>query len=213
MFIKKLFFLIFILCVSFKANAQNYNINVMPARLIFNNAQRAELLLIFKYIEVERRLNNRYSINIGVYYDRKKEENALGGYRDLFYNIDPSVRYYLNDKKNLSGFYFGIGINYGQFKYQTFGRNADSNGNIIERNRNSEIINFNLTGGYKLVFFKNRISIDFKLNQALNLLSKEVTTTLISNGSEIETSNNLGQNSIGYPFLDLKLGYRFGFKK
>lgn len=211
--IKTIIYLVLILSFSLTARAQNFNINVLPTRVVYDNNQGFDLLLLFKYAELERKIDENFSFSLGVFYNREKEQNFLGGFRNLSYNVDPSLRYYFNKKNNMSGFYVGNGINYAKFSFNTNGRFASMDGSIIERNRKSEIININLNAGYKFVLIKNRFSIDFKLNQAFNLISKEVITTLISSGSEFVSSSNPGQNSIGYPFLDLKLGYRFGFKK
>lgn len=211
--IKTIIYILTILSFSFKARAQNFNINVLPARLIYNSNQRFDLLLLFKYAEIERKINEHYSISLGIYYSKEKEENILGGYRNLLYDVNSNLRYYFNKRNNISGFYGGTGFNFANFRYETKGRFASIDGVVLERNRNVEVVEINLSTGYKFVLINKRFSVDFKLNQAFNLLSKETIKILGASGNQVITTSNPNQNIFGFPVLDLKLGYRFGFKK
>ena len=210
---KTIIFLVLILSFSLSSRAQNFNVNVLPARLIYDSNQKFDILLLYKYAEIERKISEHYSVSLGIYYSKKKEESILGGYRNLFFDINPNVRYYFNKRNNMSGFYGGTGLNFANFRYENKGRFSSLDGSILERKRNVEIVEINLSSGYKFVLINNRFSIDFKLNQAFNLLSKETTKTLSSSGNQVITTSNPNQNTFGFPVLDLKLGYRFGFKK
>jgi hypothetical protein len=211
--LKLFLFVLITVCLSTKLLAQNFNVNLLPVRLVRNNQNKPDFLIGFKYFEVERKLSDNYSISLGVYYTRDKEELLLSSYKHLYYNLDPSLRYYLGKNKNMNGFYFGLGFNYLRDSYYSSGRFASLDGSIVNRTLVNEIINFNFNAGYKLVLINNRFSIDFKANQLINLISKETTTTNNSNGQIVKNSSNLNQNLVYFPFLDLKLGYRFGFKK
>lgn len=211
--IKSIICFLIILSFSLSSRAQNFNVNVLPARLIYDSNQKFDVLLLYKYAEIERKISEHYSVSLGIYYSKNKEESILGGYRNLFFDINPNVRYYFNKKNNMSGFYGGTGFNFANFRYESKGRFASTDGSILERKRNMEIVEFNLSTGYKFVMINNRFSIDFKLNQAFNLLLKETTKTTEASGNQVIITSNPNQNTFGTPVLDLKLGYRFGFKK
>ncbi|MBC7475829.1 MAG: hypothetical protein H7263_16215 [Candidatus Sericytochromatia bacterium] len=215
------FVILLILCSSLKSNAQDFNINILPFRVAYDSDKKPlsdkdyglRLLILFKYLEIERKINNKFSLNLGVYYSHKKDRQSLGSYRYLYYNLDPSIRYYFNKKNNMSGFYLSSGISYNRSSSLNSGRFASIDGSIKENNFYYDAINFNLSTGYKVAVIKNRFSIDFKINEIINIFAKEEIITIDTQNSIEIINNHNYQNNIYKPYLDLKLGYRFDFKK
>lgn len=108
----KIFSVLMILLFTKQSNAQNYNINILPARLVYFKNIGLEPYFVYKYAEIEKRLSDKFSASVGVYYSNDKEEQALGSYKYYYYNIEPSLRYYFNKEHNMSGFYVGSGFSY-----------------------------------------------------------------------------------------------------
>lgn len=60
---------------------------------------------------------------------------------------------------------------------------------------------------------KNRISIDFKLQESFGLFkSYNQNLTYLNQNTTTQKMSDWFQN-VSYPILDLKIGYRFGFEK
>lgn len=207
------FILLFITLLGNKIFAQNYNINILPARVNFDKENGLDLFLLFKYVELERKVNKNFSANLGIYYAHVKEDFSLSYLKSNYYNFDPSIRYYLNKKQNLSGFYVGSGVNYAHSTVISKGREASIDGSILENDIKYDFLNINLYTGYKFVLIKNRFSIDFKLNQQFNIYNNKKQEITNSIGQIDEFNDRANIKRIPYPYLDLKLGYRFGFKK
>lgn len=217
----KFYLLLSFLIFSLISKAQNYNISILPARLAYNTEKQSfsddiygiELYLLYKYVEIERKLNSKYSVSLGLTYSKDKDGYADVTLKSQYINIDPNVRYYFNKKNNMSGFYAGSGVNYINYIYES-SNNIDENNNRVSSNRsNHNILNFNIYTGYKLALIKNRFSIDLKLQQQINVLSYRNINITYSDGSTLDLKERNNFQTPKLPFLDLKLGYRFGFKK
>lgn len=219
--LKLSWFCIIIVSVAEPSFSQNYNINVLPARVIYNSDKEYftnkpygfQLYLLYKYAEIERKINDKMSINFGVVYSKNYEKVFLGSYRSIFYGLEPSVRYYLNKKNNMSGFYFGSGLTYYRFSDINKGRFASDDGSILENDIYRNYLSFNLYSGYKICLFKSRFSIDFKLITETTVYNRNFSKAIYSDFSVKENRFSYPSGKIEYPYLDLKLGYRFGFKK
>jgi hypothetical protein len=212
------FICVFILLPIISLRAQNYNINFVPVRLTYDkqyysNKRKLGVLFLYKFLEMERKLNNHISLNFGIAYDKDKEEIFNGLYKEIFYKINPSIRYYLNNQNNISGFYLGNGFSYSRFSYDYSGRFASSDESIKERKIYQHYLDFNLQTGYKLCLFKKRVSVDLKLIEEILFLNRQKVNIINNDNSVNETNSSFKNGKIYYPYLDLKLGYRFGFKK
>lgn len=199
-------------------SAQNYNISVLPARVIYSKqtyteSKKFELYLLYKFVEIEKRFNNHFSFNLGVAYNRNKEKSFQSSYKELYYKFDPSVRYYINSNSNMSGLYMGSGINYSKFSFETSGRVASTDNTVKENNVYRYFLDYDLHVGYKICLIKNRFSVDFKLNELVSIYNIQHRTQIFIDDSQQETYNSFSNGKIDFPYLDLKLGYRFGFKK
>ena len=89
----------------------------------------------------------------------------------------------------------------------------DDHTKAVADNYKSNSLNAEFFGGYKLVVIHNRFSIDLQLNQTLNLLWLKNRSIYYDDGTQTNNKNTSFFNTPGLPNLDLKLGYRFGFKK
>lgn len=215
------FALCLILLLEQKSKAQNYNINILASRVIYNSKKNPfsdkkygiEFYFLGKYAEIERKFSSKYSINLGMSYSVSKFAfEPTGTIKSSSLDINPSLRYYTNKKANMNGFYIASGFNY--FNYQSTSKDyLEENKNVITNNYKSNALNADFFMGYKLVIIHNRFSIDLKLQQQLNLLwTKNRRITYDDNTQTIQKTTSYF-NSPDLPYLDLKLGYRFGFKK
>lgn len=209
--------LIYFIVFTSKSFAQNYNINIVPTRIIYEkddlfNKNKITPLFLYKYIEIERKYKQYLSLNLGIAIDKGKVNNFSGFSKDLFYKLEPSIRYYFNKYNNMSGFYLASGINYYRYSYLRTGRFTGDD-NLVERNLYRNYVRYSFYGGYKFCIIKNRFSIDLKLNNEITIFNSQKAIKIFKNG-EIENNNFKFSNGIlEFPYVDLKLGYRFGFKK
>lgn len=220
-YLKTIIFVLLFLTLSKSSFSQNYNINIVPVRVFYdaekqplsNKNYGIEFYLLYKFVEIERRLNERTSLNFGMAFSRTKYESFMSSYRDLFYKLQPSVRFYLNKNKIISGFYLGSGFNYSRYSFISKGRFSSTDESVLEYSNFKNYISWNSHIGYKLCVFKDRFSIDLKLNEEINIFNKQKTYKINADNSVEQRSFSFPNKGLDYPFLDLKLGYRFGFKK
>ncbi|TKB99034.1 DUF3575 domain-containing protein [Pedobacter cryophilus] len=219
-YLKFLFFCAFFI-FSNPVKAQNYNVSILPVRLTYNFDKhefsdvrpRIELSLLYKYAEIERKISSKYSVNLGIAFSKFRYDfGPYGEFKSRSILIDPSIRYYINKKESMSGFYLGSGFNFINYSSSTKDYIND-NTKAIANNYDSNVLNASFFGGYKLVVIHNRFSIDLKLNQQLNLLWQRNTRVYYDDGTQTNERNTSFFKTPEFSNLDLKLGYRFGFRK
>ncbi len=207
----KLIVLLYIFLYKSQGFAQNYNINFVPIRVVylrdeFSRKKYIEPLFLYKYLELERKFN------FGIAYNKSKEKNFSGYSRDLFYKLEPSIRLYFNRNKVIGGFYLGSGFNYYRYSYLKTGLFTGDD-SLIEKNLYRNYINYSIYGGYKFSVINKRFSIDLKFNDEITIFNHQKAVKIFKENVTEINNFKFSNGKLEYPYLDLKLGYRFGFKK
>jgi hypothetical protein len=205
---------IILTCLIPKASkAQTNEISILPARIYYHRFyDDLRVDYDFQYAEFEHKLNNKISVNYGFGLDFRKKETEDFLYKEQSFIVSNGIKYYLNKKNNMSGFYTGINLILFKENYNSKGV-FDYDSNVKEFNGTQNYLNTEISSGYKYCFLKDRFSIDLSLRtRVLTYNNSKRETIYIDNTKEIikNSSNNLG---ISVPFLDLRIGYRFSFKK
>jgi hypothetical protein len=194
--------------------AQKNQINILPARIFYNNInEKFDFGYGSQYVELEHKLNNKLSINFGFGYKRRRDEVFNASSKDNLTQLTSDVKYYLNTKNNMSGFYGGSGLNYFNINSLNSGRYASSDLTLAEDNTRQNVVYLNLNLGYKYCLLKNRFSIDLRLVESTSVYNRTIEEEITVNNVKTVRKRSFDNFKINYPFLDLRLGYRFGFKK
>ena len=194
--------------------AQKNEINVLPARLYYDRFDDdLGFAYAFQYAEFEHQLNNKFSVNFGAGLDFRKRETEDFLFKGQTYIASSGIRYYLNKKNNMSGFYSGINLILTKDTYNSKGVFVGYYSNVKEFNGTQNYLNTEISSGYKYCFLKDRLSVDLSLRTKVSLYENSKRETIyIDNTKEIIRNSNSNMG-ISLPFMDLRIGYRFGFKK
>jgi hypothetical protein len=210
----KFFLTIISLLLSLQIFAQKNQLNVLPATVFYNNFnEKFDFGYGSQYIELEHKLNDKLSINFGLGYKRRRDEVFNASSKDNLLQLTSDIKYYFNHKSNMSGFYAGSGLNYFKINSLNSGRYASSDLTLAEDNTRQNIVYMNLHFGYKHCLIKNRFAIDLRLVQSTSIFNRTINEEITINSIKTKRESSFDNFRINYPFLDLRLGYRFGFKK
>jgi hypothetical protein len=194
--------------------AQKNEISVLPARIYFDSFNGdLEFAYAFQYAEFEHKLNNKFSVNFGAAFKSKRKESNNNLYKNQYLLFNSGIKYYMNKKNNMSGFYSGIGVLLEKYKERSTGNFDDFISTSKEFNGTQNYFGSEISSGYKYCFIKNRVSVDLSLRTRVLMYRNNIRETIYLDNSK-NTFNNLSNNwGITVLFMDLRIGYRFGFKK
>jgi len=194
--------------------AQKNEISVLPARVFYDKGiDNIIFAYAFQYINLEHKLNDKLSISFGLGYKRRRDEVFNASSKDNLLQFTSDIKYYFNNKSNMRGFYAGSGLNYFKINSLNSGRYASSDLTLAEDNTRQNIVYLSLNLGYKYCLLKNRFSVDLRLVESTSVYNRTIDEEITVNNVRTERKRSFDNFNITYPYLDLRLGYRFGFKK
>jgi hypothetical protein len=194
--------------------AQKNEINVLPARLYYDRFDDdLGFAYAFQYAEFERKLNNKFSVNFGAAFKSKRKESNDNLYKNQYLLFNSGIRYYMNKKNNMSGLYSGIGVLLEKYKERSTGNFDDFISTAKEFNGTQNYFGSEISSGYKYCFIKDRVSVDLSLRTRVLMYSNNIRETIYLDNSNNTFNNSSNNWGISVPFMDLRIGYRFGFKK
>jgi hypothetical protein len=194
--------------------AQKNEISVLPVRTFFDSFNgNLDFRFAYQYIEFEHQLTNKLSLNTGLGYNFKKKEYENSTSRTQSLLLSGGLKYYLNKNNNMSGFYTGLNVLFSQ--YNNNGKGVFE-GDFATVKESNIAMNYYLTEpslGYKYCILKNRLAIDLSVRSNVSLYDNFKFETTYIDDTKTTFNNSSNNWGISVPFMDLRIGYRFGFKK